>query len=54
MLEVQVLQAVVEDQGVRAELLDRVAPGFHAILVHDHEHAGQILREHVWLVARFA
>ena len=52
-LEMEVLQAVVEDERVRAELFDGVAPGFDPVFVHDHENPRQILREHVRLVACF-
>ena len=41
-LEVQVLQAVVEDERVRAEMFDRVPPGLDAVLVHEHDDAGQV------------
>ncbi len=51
-LEMQILQPVVEDERVRAEMLDRVPPGLDAVLVHEHDDAGQVGGEHERLVAR--
>ena len=50
-LERQVLEAVVEHERVAAKLLDRKLAGLHAVLVDEHDHAGEIFREHVGLVA---
>jgi hypothetical protein len=50
-LERQVLEAVVEDQRVAPELLDRVGPGLHPVLVHEDDDPGQVARQHVRLVA---
>ncbi len=51
-LERKILKTVVEDQRVAAEFFDGVGAGLHAVLVHEHDHAGEIAREHVGLVAR--
>ncbi len=49
-LELEVLQAVVEQQHIRAEFADGVGAGLHAVAVHHHGHAFAVLRQHVGLV----
>ena len=53
-LEGKVLEAVVEDERVRAEVFDGVPAGLDAVLVHEHDDAGQVGGEHEGLVAGFA
>ena len=48
--ELPVLEAIVEQERVAAELLNRVAAALHAVLVHQHDHVLEIRREHVGLV----
>ena len=50
-LELLVLEAVVENQRVAAETLDRIPPRLHAVAVDDNGDAREIRREHVRLVA---
>jgi phosphoribosylamine-glycine ligase len=51
-LEVQILEAVVEQEGVGAEFLDGEEAALHAILVDEHDDVFEVVREHVRLVAR--
>ena len=50
-LERQVLEAVVEHERVAAEAADRIGAGLHAVFVDQHDHAREIARQHVGLVA---
>ena len=47
----EILQAVIEQKRVDFPFIDREFPAFDAILVHQHDHVFQIVREHVRLVA---
>ena len=47
----QVLEPVVQDQGIRAEFVDGVKPGLHPVLVHHHRHVFQIGGQHEGLVS---
>ena len=50
MFEMQILQTVIEQKRVGLPFIDRELAAFHAVLVHEHDHILQIMREHVWLV----
>ena len=51
-LQRQVLEPVIEDEGVTTKVLDRVRSAFHPVLVDQHDHPGQVFREHVGFVSR--
>jgi hypothetical protein len=51
-LQFEVLQAVIEHEHVRAEFLNGMRAGLHAVLVHHDGNAGAVLCQHVGLVAR--
>ena len=50
-LERQVLEAVVEHQCVATKTRNGIRPRLHAILIHQHDDARQIARQHERLVA---
>ena len=50
--QVQILQAVIEQERVGLEFLDREQAALYPVLVDEHDHVFQIVREHVGLVAR--
>lgn len=47
----QVLHAVIEDQGIDAELLDGKTCGFDPVAIDENGHAGKVVSEHEWLIA---
>ena len=49
--QLPILKTVVQQKRVAAEFLDRISPGSHAVLVHQHDHVFQVRREHVRFVA---
>ena len=51
MFEVQILQAVIEQERVGFQFFDREEAALHPVLVDQHDHVLQIVREHVGLVA---
>ncbi len=50
--QAHVLEPVVEHEGIDTEIADRVQAGLDPVRVGEHDDAGQVLREHVRLVAR--
>ena len=51
MFEMQILQAVVEQERVDFPFVDGKAPAFHSIFIHQHDDILQIVGQHVRLVA---
>ena len=49
--QMEILQTVVEEQRVGLQFFDGEEPAFHPVLVHEHDHVLQIIRQHVRLVA---
>ena len=52
MFEMEILQSIIEQEGVRAHFADGVEPAFDAIFVDEDDDVLQIVRQHVGLVAR--
>ena len=52
MLEVEILQTVVEQQGIGVHFFNREEPALDAILVDQYGHVFQVVRQHVGLVSR--
>ncbi len=52
LLEREVLEAVVEQEGIGAEMFHRVEAALHPVAVDQHHHVPQVLGQHVGLVAR--
>ena len=46
-----ILKSIVQQQGVAAEFFDSIAPAFHAVFVHEHDHILEVGGEHVRFVA---
>ena len=51
MFEMQILKSVVEQERIDIPFVDGEPAAFYPVLVHEHNHVLQIVREHVWLVA---
>ena len=49
--EFPILEAVIEQQGVAAEVLHRIAPRLDPVFVDQHHHVAQVRGEHVGFVA---
>ena len=51
MFEMQILQAVVEHEGIDFPFVDGKTTALHAVLIDQHDHVFQIVCEHVGLIA---
>ena len=51
-LEVKILQTIIEQQSIYAELFEGVQPGLHSILIHNNRYAPEIRGEHIRFIAR--
>ena len=49
--EPEVLEAVVEQEGIASEFAHGPASGFDSVLVDDHGDAGEVAGEHPWFIA---
>ena len=47
-----VLKPIIENQGVRLKLVDRINAALHAVAVREHDNAAEIVRKHERLIAR--
>ena len=43
-LQRQILKTIVQHEGVTAKFLNRIRAGLHPVLVHEHDHSGEIPR----------
>jgi hypothetical protein len=46
MFKVEILQTIIEQEGVDPPVINRVTPAFDAVLVDEDDHVFQIMREH--------
>ena len=52
MLQMEILQTVIEQQGIGFPFFDREEAALYPILVDEHDHIFQVMREHVRFVSR--
>ena len=49
-----ILEAIVQNEHIRAEFLDRIDSALHAVAVHQHHDTTQVVCEHEGLITRRA
>ena len=52
MLEMQILQSIIEQERVGFHFVDREKPALYPVLIDEHDHVFQVVRQHVGLVSR--
>ena len=52
-VQIPVLKAIIQEDNLRFEILDRILCSPHAIFIYDNNHAVKFFRKLAWLVARF-